>query len=173
MLLRVRLSEATAANRAQHSYMQVDRPHIDQVIAWKRGEAVFDDVPLSAAMAKMNRYSRTLIVLAADASVAGRRIRALSGQGTTWALRTHAVAALHGLVAHDGNDYFELHRDRGRPKNFSMRALSYRAAPVWWRGCLSLVWLDKTSRRRAKSRVRIGTHFWTPFIAYPPTRRIA
>lgn len=104
---RVRLSEATTANRAQRSSMQVDRPHIDQVIAWKRGEAVFDDVPLSEAVAEMNRYSRTPIVLKTDASVAGRRVSGLFRTGDNLGF-AYAVAALHGLVVRDGNDHLDL-----------------------------------------------------------------
>lgn len=76
-----------AANKLHDVSVQVDRPRIGQALAWKRGEAVFDDVPLSKAVAEMNRYSRRPIVLVGDASVARRRVIGLFRTGDNWALR--------------------------------------------------------------------------------------
>lgn len=105
---RVRLSEVTdAANKAQRASMQVDRPRIDQVLAWKRGEAIFDDVPLSEAVAEMNRYSRTPILVGGDESVAARRVSGLFRTGDNLSF-AHAVAALHGLVVREREGLLEL-----------------------------------------------------------------
>lgn len=106
---RLRLSEpdgrATAVT--QRVTVQMDRPPVDQLMAWRRSEAVFDDVPLSNAVAEMNRYSRQPIVLVGDDSSKGMRISGLFRTGDNVAF-ARAVAALHGLVVHDRQDRVEL-----------------------------------------------------------------
>lgn len=106
---RMRLSEPgrRAAAGAQRVTMQMDRPRVDQLMAWRRSEAVFDDVPLSDAVAEMNRYSRQPIVLVGDDSSKGMRISGLFRTGDNVAF-ARAVAALHGLVVHDRQDRVEL-----------------------------------------------------------------
>lgn len=42
---------------------QIDRPSLDLVTAWERGQVVLDATPLADAVAQMNRYSRTRIIL--------------------------------------------------------------------------------------------------------------
>lgn len=103
---RVRLVKAASAS-ASGAAPQVDRPRIEQVVAWKRNEAIFDDVSLVEAVAEMNRYSRTLIVLSGDAALSGRRI---SGQFRTGdnAGFARAAAALHGLVVNERQGRLEL-----------------------------------------------------------------
>jgi transmembrane sensor len=106
---RLRLSEpdgrATAV--AQRVTMQMDRPPVDQLMAWRRSEAVFDDVPLPDAVAEMNRYSRQPVVLVGGESSKGLRISGLFRTGDNVAF-ARAVAALHGLVVHDRENYLEL-----------------------------------------------------------------
>ena len=106
---RLRLSETRgrAAAGAQRVTMRMDRPHVDQLMAWRRNEAVFDDVPLSDAVAEMNRYSRQPIELVDDGSSKGLRISGLFRTGDNVAF-ARAVAALHGLVVHDRPDCVEL-----------------------------------------------------------------
>lgn len=77
---------------------QRDRPRLDQVLAWKRGEAVFDNASLPEALAEMNRYSATPIV--ADPSLAQLRISGLYRTGDNAGF-AHAVAALHGLAVRE------------------------------------------------------------------------
>ena len=86
---------------------QVDRPNLEQVVAWKRSEAVFDNVPLAEAVAEMNRYNRTPIVLSGGAATADQRV---SGQFRTGdsASFARAVASLHGLVVHERPGRLEL-----------------------------------------------------------------
>lgn len=74
---------------------QVDRPPIEQLLAWQRGEVVFDDVSLADAVAEMNRYSRTPLVLDVPAS-AGWRVSGQFRAGDSLGF-AKAVAALHGL----------------------------------------------------------------------------
>ncbi len=106
---RLRLSEpgGRAAKGSQRVTMQMDRPHVYQLMAWRRSEAVFDDVPLSDAVTEMNRYSRQPIVVVGDESFKGLRISGLFRTGDNVAF-ARAVAVLHGLVVHDRHDRVEL-----------------------------------------------------------------
>ena len=83
----------------------LDRPALDQVLAWKRGEAVFDNVSLQEALAEMNRYSAMPIVV--DPSLTQLRI---SGQYKTGdnASFARAVATLHGLAVREHAGRLEL-----------------------------------------------------------------
>ena len=104
---RLRLRDHYPSRSAERWLTEMDRPRIEQVTAWTRSEAVFDDTPLSDAVAEMNRYGRVTIVLTGDQSVSGRRV---SGQFRTGdnAGFARAVAALHGLVVHEHADRLEL-----------------------------------------------------------------
>ena len=106
---RLRLNEpgGKATTVAQRVIIQMDRPNVDQLMAWRRNEAVFDDVPLSDAVAEMNRYSRRPVVLVGDESSKGLRISGLFRTGDNVAF-ARAVAALHGLVVHVRQDRVEL-----------------------------------------------------------------
>lgn len=76
-------------------------------MAWRRSEAVFDDVLLSDAVVEMNRYSRQPVVLVGDEKSKGLRISGLLQTGDNVAFAC-AVAALHGLVVHERQDRMEL-----------------------------------------------------------------
>ncbi len=89
--------------------LKVDRPPIDEVVAWKRGEAVFEDVSLADAVAEMNRYNRTQIVLLGGPSVANLRVSGMFRTGDA-ANFAQAVAALHGLVVREGAGRLELRK---------------------------------------------------------------
>ncbi len=84
-----------------------DRPRIDQVLAWKREEAVFDDIPLVDAVAEMNRYSRRPVVLAEPVGSRGLRLSGLFNTGNSVGF-ARAVAALHGLAVREYADRLEL-----------------------------------------------------------------
>jgi transmembrane sensor len=101
---RVRLSKSSGA---QSGAPQVDRPRLDQVVAWKRSEAVFDDVSLADAVAEMNRYCRTPIVLLDESELQGMRVSGVFRTGDNAAF-ARAVAALHGLVVREKTSRFEL-----------------------------------------------------------------
>ena len=85
----------------------VDQPRMDPLVAWKRGEAVFDNVALEEAVAEMNRYSRTPVVLIGGTALGSRRV---SGQFRTGdnASFARAVAALHGLTLREREGRLEL-----------------------------------------------------------------
>ncbi len=78
---------------------RVDKPRIDQITAWRRGEASFDNVSLRDAIAEMNRYSRVPIVLV-DEALAARRISGVFLTGDNLAF-AQAVAALYALSLND------------------------------------------------------------------------
>jgi transmembrane sensor len=86
---------------------RLDRPDIERVLAWKRDETVFDDTPLADAVAEMNRYNRTPIVLLDGLESAGLRVSGLyhTSDSTGFA---NAVAALHGLNVHEEGGRLEL-----------------------------------------------------------------
>lgn len=42
---------------------KIDAPQTEAVTAWRRGEVILDDTPLSQAVVEMNRYDRTRLVL--------------------------------------------------------------------------------------------------------------
>jgi transmembrane sensor len=90
---------------------QVDRPRLEQVLAWQRNEAVFDKASLAEAVAEMNRYSRTPVVLTGDLAQADWQV---SGQFRTGdnAAFANALAMLHGLVVHQSGGRLELSRAR-------------------------------------------------------------
>jgi len=90
--------QGRAASTAVLAQPQRDRPRLDQVLAWKRGEAVFDNASLPEALAEMNRYSATPIV--ADPSLAALRISGLYKTGDNAGF-ARAVAALHGLTVRE------------------------------------------------------------------------
>ena len=86
---------------------QVDRPRVDLVLAWKRGEAIFDDASLAEAVGEMNRYSTTPIRLADAAVLGGLRISGVFKTGDN-ASFARAVASLHGLALRERADRLEL-----------------------------------------------------------------
>jgi transmembrane sensor len=77
---------------------RLDRPTLDTVTAWRRGELLFNETPLSDAAAEVNRYDRVQVV------IEDPRLRALPVSGvfntddaTEFAA---AIAQLHGLKVH-------------------------------------------------------------------------
>lgn len=89
----------------------VDRPNVEQTIAWKRSEAVFQDVPLASAVDEMNRYNRTQVVLLGNLPAAGLRVSGVFRTGDS-AQFARAVAALHGLTVHENAGRLELQNFR-------------------------------------------------------------
>lgn len=81
---------------------QLDAPRIDAVTAWRKGEIVFEDTPLSTAIEEMNRYSVRKLKLDASAP-AHMPVSGLfrSGDSDNFAL---ALTTTHPLeVVENGN----------------------------------------------------------------------
>ncbi|KQY89359.1 hypothetical protein ASD35_11660 [Pelomonas sp. Root1444] len=100
-----RLRVRRAGSAAGASAALVDRPRMDQVLAWRRGEAVFDDVSLAEAVAEMNRYS--VLSIALPVALSGKRISGAFQTGDN-ARFARAVAKLHGLIIRERPDRVEL-----------------------------------------------------------------
>jgi transmembrane sensor len=101
------LLDRSSRDAAAPVAVRVDRPNVERVMAWKRSEAVFDETSLKDAVAEMNRYDRTPIVLldgldASDLRVSGQ-YRTSDSVGFA-----SAVAALHGLSLHERAGRLEL-----------------------------------------------------------------
>jgi transmembrane sensor len=106
--LRVARSDDGRARRAS-SPTRLDRPQIGPLMAWQRGEAVFDDMPLLDAVAEMNRYSKVRISLVGDALNALRVSGVFrTGDNESFA---RAAARLHGLTVRERSGYLELAKD--------------------------------------------------------------
>lgn len=73
----------------------LDRPAVEAVTAWRRGEILFDGTPLGQAIAEVNRYGRVRLIVE-DPRVAALPV---SGVFTTddVAEFADAIAQLHGL----------------------------------------------------------------------------
>lgn len=111
---RIRLNKAGDANSAQSSMstqvapaLQREHPRMDRVLAWKRGEAIFDNLSVNDAVLEMNRYSATPIVLSGAVNGTALRVSGVfkTGHSTRFA---QAVASLHGLVVRELSDRIEL-----------------------------------------------------------------
>jgi transmembrane sensor len=103
---RLRLAKAAAGTSTEAS-PRVDRPNVQQAVAWKRNEVVFDDVSVEEAIAEMNRYSRTPVVLLHPSGLTDLRVSGLFRTGDNAGF-ARAVAALHGLKVHERAGRLEL-----------------------------------------------------------------
>ena len=86
--------------------LNVDMPRIDQLVAWRRNEVVFDDVSLPDAVADMNRYSKTHIALV-GAPLMTLRVSGQYRAGDSAGF-ARAVASLHGLAVREHEGRLEL-----------------------------------------------------------------
>jgi transmembrane sensor len=86
----------------------VDRPSIEAVTAWRRGEVIFDHTPLAEAVAEMNRYESTPIVLDAphgmQMQISGNY---QTGEGRSFA---RSIAGLYGLQVWESEEAIHIGR---------------------------------------------------------------
>jgi transmembrane sensor len=104
---RVRLVKGIAGGT--QAAQQLDRPRMEQVLAWQRNEAVFDKATLAEAVAEMNRYSRTPVVLGPELAQADWLVSGQFRTGDNLAF-ARALAILHGLAVREGDGRLELSR---------------------------------------------------------------
>ncbi|MCU7370725.1 FecR domain-containing protein [Paucibacter sp. O1-1] len=95
------------ASKAASDQPQRDRPRMDQVLAWKRGEAIFDNATLLEAVAEMNRYSSVPIRVGGAQTLGGLRVSGAFKTGDN-ASFARAVASLHGLTVRERLEGLEL-----------------------------------------------------------------
>lgn len=85
---------------------RLDKPPIDKTTAWRRGQVVLDDTPLTAAVAEMNRYSPIQLVI--EQPEAGSLLISGLFQAGDSASFARAVAATYGLMAVNKGDHIVL-----------------------------------------------------------------
>ncbi len=87
---------------------RLDKPSLEKVTAWQRGQLVFEDTPLSEAVAEFNRYGPiTVAVRASDAE--GIRVGGTFGTGDSMSFAT-AVAQSHHLRLRQSNNQVMLEK---------------------------------------------------------------
>lgn len=88
--------------------VEIDRPDVRAVTAWRRGEAMFDGTPLSEAVVELNRYGGTEIVVN-DSSIRALQVSGVFATNDS-AEFASAIAQLHGLRVTRRGDTLELSR---------------------------------------------------------------
>jgi len=73
----------------------VDAPRVDAVTAWRRGEVMFDDMALTDAVAEMNRYSKTPLIID-GITISTLRVSGIYHAGDSEGF-AQTVAQLYGL----------------------------------------------------------------------------
>lgn len=81
---------------------------VEQLVSWKSGRVRFDDTPLPEAVAEMNRYNHTPIVLA-DPSLSDIRITGSFRAGQSWPF-AEAVGEAFSLKAEVNGDSIRIKR---------------------------------------------------------------
>lgn len=81
---------------------RLDTPSIEKATAWRRGQVILDDTPLQTAIAEMNRYNETKLIVT-DPEAAAIPINGLfqAGDSTHFA---NAVAQAYGLTVVERGD---------------------------------------------------------------------
>jgi transmembrane sensor len=87
---------------ADEGVAAVDHPNVDATLAWRRGEVMLDDTPLSEAVAEMNRYARVPVALG-DPALESLRVSGVFESQSVFEF-AESVAALHHLqIERQGN----------------------------------------------------------------------
>jgi transmembrane sensor len=90
---------------------QVDMPHVEAVTAWRRGEVVLEKTALVDAVAEMNRYDETRLVID-DPSIANLLVSGIYRTGDTAGF-ARAVGKMYGLTVAEEADSIHLRRTHG------------------------------------------------------------
>jgi transmembrane sensor len=86
---------------------------LDKAVAWRRGEIIFDDTPLSAAVAELNRYNKDrLIIEQPEAQAVLVTGLFQTGDSVSFA---HAVAENFGLTVIERNEEIVISGVPSRP----------------------------------------------------------
>jgi transmembrane sensor len=81
---------------------KVDRPPLERVTAWQRGQVAFDNTPLKDAVAEMNRYS-TVRLAVEDPSAGAIRVSGIFRAGDS-ANFAQAVSKTYALKVREQED---------------------------------------------------------------------
>jgi transmembrane sensor len=92
---------------------KIDAPRVDAVTAWRRGEVMLDDMPLTDAIAEMNRYSKAALVID-EGRIATLHVSGIYHTGDSEGF-AQTVAQLYGLqVTQEGG---QIHLRTAAPPN--------------------------------------------------------
>ncbi len=91
---------------------RLDKPNLVPLLAWQMGQAVFENDRLSDAIAEMNRYSATKLVIL-DPPVAGLRLSGVYRVGDNRAF-ARSVTVVLPVELRSYDDRLELERDPSR-----------------------------------------------------------
>lgn len=86
-----------------HRPPELDRPPLEQVLAWRRGEVVLDRTRLQDAAEELNRYSETKLVIV-DPAAADIRISGIFRAGDSVRFAQAVAATYHLHVEYQGSE---------------------------------------------------------------------
>ena len=92
----------------------LDRPRMDDVTAWLRGEIMLDDTPLSRAVAELNRYDPARLVIS-DPQVARLRVSGIYHTGNNREF-AFLIAKLYGVHFSDRGGQITLRSNSAPPR---------------------------------------------------------
>jgi transmembrane sensor len=96
------LSAGQRLTLAANQKPQLDKPVIEKVVAWRTGQVDLADVRLADAVAEMNRYTRTKVVIERP-ETAGLRITGIFRAGDIVSF-ANAIANTYGLKAQETDE---------------------------------------------------------------------
>jgi transmembrane sensor len=98
---------------AKGAATKVEEPHMEAATAWRRGEVMLDDTPLSEAVAEMNRYNKSALVID-ESKIANLKVSGIyhTGDSTGFA---QTVANLYSLRVTESGDQIHLSSTSPRP----------------------------------------------------------
>jgi transmembrane sensor len=92
---------------------KMDEPRVEAVTAWRRGEVMLDDTPLSDAVAEMNRYNKSALVID-ESRIANLKVSGIYHTGDSGGFAA-TVASLYGLRVTETHDQIHLSSARANP----------------------------------------------------------
>lgn len=87
---------------------KLDQPQIDTLTAWRRGEVLLDETPLTEAITEMNRYDDRQLVID-DPELGSLKISGVYRSGDSEGF-ARAVAELHGFSIEEDSERIHLKR---------------------------------------------------------------
>jgi transmembrane sensor len=85
---------------------KLDEPRVEAVTAWRRGEVMLDDTPLIDAVAEMNRYNKSALIID-EARIANLKVSGIYHTGDSGGFAA-TVANLYGLRVTEAGDAIHL-----------------------------------------------------------------
>lgn len=93
---------------SEHASPDIDRPAVDTVASWRRGQVMLDETLLSEAVAEMNRYDKKQIVIDDD-TIASLPVSGVYRTGDSLGFARMA-ARMYGIECSERDGRIHLHR---------------------------------------------------------------